>query len=219
MVTQELQELIEKAVAIASKNTADRIYAKIKRERELEMESIFDRRLYNTKLLMEHYRLFKEHAAYSVYDLSQIDEEAINAIEIMDSMLQTAVCKGEISVESIKNSVMRTKIVIDHIDDMLLLFEESCIRSQKPEFERKWDVISTIYIKPMPEGKTRMDLYEELAEKHFVSDRQIRRDIDDAIVRLTALLFGIDGVRNANILGCKKEHKSETQKSEESMKN
>lgn len=212
MELKEIQEIIEKTAELASKNTAERIYAKIKREQEKDKETIFDRRLYNTKLLLEHYRLFKEHAAYAVYDLSQIDEEAINAIEIMDSMLQTAVCKGEICVESIKNSVMRTKIVIDHIDDMLLLFEESCIRSQKPEFERKWDVINTIYIKPMPEGKSRMDLYDELAEKHFVSDRQIRRDIDDAIVRLTALLFGIDGVRNANVLMGKHNDDSENKK-------
>lgn len=212
MELKEIQEIIEKTAELASKNTAERIYAKIKREQEKDKETIFDRRLYNTKLLLEHYRLFKEHAAYAVYDLSQIDEEAINAIEIMDSMLQTAVCKGEICVESIKNSVMRTKIVIDHIDDMLLLFEESCIRSQKPEFERKWDVINTIYIKPMPEGKSRMDLYDELAEKHFVSDRQIRRDVDDAIVRLTALLFGIDGVRNANVLMGKHNDDSENKK-------
>ena len=94
----------------------------------------------------------------------------------------------------------RAQIVIDHVDDMLGIYEQACYHSGKPEDIRRWDVIYTVFIKDLPEGKSRMELYNDLAEKHFVGERQIRRDVDDAVVRLTALLFGIDGVRNAKVL-------------------
>lgn len=200
MNAQEIQNIINKAVEKTAKETANKIYEKIKSAQEHDRDTIFDRRLYNTKLLLEHYRLFKEHAVNGIFDVSQIECDELNAIEIMDSMLQTAVCKGEIAVESIKNSVLRTKIVIDHVDDMLGIYEQVCYHSGKPEDIRRWDVIYTIFIKDLPEGKSRMELYNDLAEKHFVGERQIRRDVDDAVVRLTALLFGIDGVRNAKVL-------------------
>ena len=79
-----------------------------------------------------------------------------------------------------------------------------CEKSLRPEDLRRWDVINTLYIKDVPQGLSKMDIYNDLAEKHFVSERQIRMDVNDALIKLTALIFGIDGVkkftqRNINI--------------------
>ena len=174
--------------------TANSIYRKIREERDRERDTLFDKRKYNTKLLLEHYRLFKEHAEYSIFDVSTFDEDQMSVIDILDSMLQTAVGKGEIAGESIKNSAVRTNIILNHINAMLDVYEAICHKDCKPEAERKWDALSTIYIKPIPDGKAKMELYEELAEKYFVTDRQIRRDIEDAMISLTALMFGVDGI-------------------------
>ena len=157
---------------------------------------MFDKRLYNTKLLLEHYRLFKEHAENAVFELTRLDEAELTAIEIMDSMWQSAgPGRGEIAIESIANSTLRTQIVIKHIDEMLGIYEAYCYRSGKPENERRWDVINTMFILPLPVGKSKTELYEELAAKHFTSTRQIQRDINDSMEKITALLFGIDGIQ------------------------
>ena len=163
--------------------TANSIYRKIREERDRERDTLFDKRKYNTKLLLEHYRLFKEHAEYSIFDVSTFDEDQMSVIDIL-----------EIAVESIKNSAVRTNIILNHINAMLDVYEAICHKDCKPEAERKWDALSTIYIKPIPDGKAKMELYEELAEKYFVTDRQIRRDIEDAMISLTALMFGVDGI-------------------------
>lgn len=195
-MTTNLQPEIEKIIAETAQVTASKIYAKLKAEQVKEQETVFDKRLYNTKLLMEHYRVFKEHVANAVFELTRLDEVELTAIEIMDSMWQTSgPGRGEIAIESIQRSTIRTQIVLEHIEEMLGIYEAMCSRSMKPEAERRWDVINTIYIKPIPEGKTKTDLYEELAEKHFTSTRQIQRDVNDALERITALMFGIDGIQ------------------------
>lgn len=187
---------IEKIIEQTAKLTAEKIYAKMRSDNAKEQESLFDKRLYNTKLLLEHYRLFKEHAENAVFELTRLDEAELTAIEIMDSMWQSAgPGRGEIAIESIANSTLRTQIVIKHIDEMLGIYEAYCYRSGKPENERRWDVINTMFILPMPVGKSKTELYEELAAKHFTSTRQIQRDINDSMEKITALLFGIDGIQ------------------------
>lgn len=187
---------IEKIIEQTAKLTAEKIYAKMRSDNAKEQESLFDKRLYNTKLLLEHYRLFKEHAENAVFELTRLDEAELTAIEIMDSMWQSAgPGRGEIAIESIANSTLRTQIVIKHIDEMLGIYEAYCYRSGKPENERRWDVINTMFILPLPVGKSKTELYEELAAKHFTSARQIQRDINDSMEKITALLFGIDGIQ------------------------
>lgn len=192
----EIEQIIEKT----AKLTAEKIYAKMRSDNAKEQDSLFDKRLYNTKLLLEHYRLFKEHAENAVFELTRLDEAELTAIEIMDSMWQSAgPGRGEIAIESIAKSALRTEIVIRHIDEMLGIYEAYCYRSGKPENERRWDIINTMYIKPLQGNKTKTELYEELAQKHFISDRQVKYDINMALEQITALLFGIDGGRRLEV--------------------
>ena len=140
--------------------------------------------------------MFKEHADNAVFELTRLDEEDLTAIEIMDSMWQSSTMgKRELALESIKNSALRTRIVVKHIEDMLGIYESYCYRSGKPENERRWEVINALYIQPIPEGMSKTELLEELSEKHFTSVRQLQYDVKEAIERITALMFGIDGIR------------------------
>lgn len=192
----EIEQIIEKT----AKLTAEKIYAKMRSDNAKEQESLFSERLYNTRLLLDHYRLFKEHAENAVFELTRLDEAELSAIEIMDSMRQSiGPGRGEIAIESIVKSALRTEIVIRHIDEMLGIYEAYCYRSGKPENERRWDIINTMYIKPLQGNKTKTELYEELAQKHFISDRQVKYDINMALEQITALLFGIDGVRRLEL--------------------
>lgn len=190
-LTPEIMEIISRT----AEDTAKKVYAKLCVAKEKERESLFNTRLYNVRILLDHYRLFKEHAEESVFELTSIDEQQLTAIEILDAMIQLPVDKGEIAVESIRNSAIRTHIVVEHIETMLGIYEVYCEKSLKPEDLRRWDVINTLYIKDIPQGMTKTDIYNELADKYYVSDRQIRMDVDNAVIKLTALIFGIDGVK------------------------
>lgn len=192
----ELQPEVELIISATAAATAKQIVAKLKKEHEKELESQFDKRLFNTRLLLEHYRMFKEHADNAVFELTRLDEEDLTAIEIMDSMWQSSTMgKRELALESIKNSALRTRIVVKHIEDMLGIYESYCYRSGKPENERRWEVINALYIQPIPEGMSKTELLKELSEKHFTSVRQLQYDVKEAIERITALMFGIDGIR------------------------
>ena len=133
-------------------------------------KEIYDKRLYNTKLLMRNYRDLKEHADKILNLMSEwVREEAS-------------------TVDSIKKSAARTRLIMDHINEMLQIYQAACERSKRPEDTRRYGVLYDYYISP-----ENLSL-EEIAEKYSVDTRTIYRDIRDATARITALLFGVDGI-------------------------
>lgn len=145
-----------------------------------------DRRLRNTKLLLRNYRMFKTHAENAIYDAADIDETAYDILDLMSDRGQDS----DAIVESIRQSVARTVVIVAHIDTMLGLYETYCAKAGLEEM-RRWGVIQGLYIADPPMTA------KELANNFCVTERTIYRDVDIATERLTALLFGIDGVRKA----------------------
>jgi len=91
-----------------------------------------DKRLHNTKLLLKHDNIMKNHCNNFINKLYQIihggkDENAID-------------------IESIKHSVSRTYLIIKHIANMLDLYESYCKKSNKSEGQRKYRVARVFYI-------------------------------------------------------------------------
>lgn len=145
-----------------------------------------DKRLHNTKLLLENYNLLKIHCSNSVDNLKDIDPgKAENAIDILDSLED---CTSDIYIESIKRSVTRTIIIINHIDTMIELYEIYCQRSKKPEDLRMYRTIYDCYI-----SEAGMEI-EDIAIREGVVTRTSYRDINSACEKLSALIFGIDGL-------------------------
>lgn len=139
-----------------------------------------DRRLHNTELLMKKYRGFAAHSESAVYDSLQVDEDEYFA-DLMD--LMDCGRKG-LSVDSVRESVARTRILVHHIDKMLGFYESCCVQSKKPEDARRLRVIKALYIDE--NRKTP----EELAKLEGVDVRTIYRDNQAALQELSALLFG-----------------------------
>lgn len=147
-----------------------------------------DRRLHNTKLLLKNYRMFKKHCTGAVYtdESGEHDgSEEETALELLDMMLQR---NNAITVESIRNSCRRTKIMIRHIDAMLGLYETYCAQSDNEALKRGLRIIKAMYIdetaKPV----------EQIAMQKNVSARQVYRDHDAAVDKISMLMFGIDGL-------------------------
>ncbi|MCD8364356.1 MAG: hypothetical protein LUC83_00785 [Clostridiales bacterium] len=178
---EQLQEIYQDAASIGA-SEAIKAYEK---ERKKYNEHRADRRLRNTKLLLRNYHMLKEHAENSVFGRTQMEE---SATEILESMM--GMYDSEVVIESIKRSATRTAVIVSHIDTMFGLYYAYCENSANPVVElRRYDVIWDKYMADLPLTVS------EIAEKQNISRDSVYSDLRIATERLTALIFGVDGLK------------------------
>ena len=96
---------------------------------------------------------------------------------------------ADVKIDSIKRSSERTAIMINHIDAMIGLYEAYCERSKDGSLERRrYEVLWDMYIADMELTA------EEIAAKQNISKNSVYADLRIATERLTALIFGVDGM-------------------------
>lgn len=180
---------IEKGVAAGVKAATDRIEEERKRERK----GRYDRRLHNTRLLLKNYRVLKHHALDAVHTGARANEViSENAVDILDDLESMGFRKVDdrLYIESIKRSQQRTRIIIEHIDEMLRFWRIDCEQSGKDEAIRRYRIIYDTYISDTPTPA------EELAQREHIEKRTVYKDIKAAMRPLSALIFGIDGIKS-----------------------
>ncbi len=173
-------------IRLAAETGAKAAMEAMEKQKRRVTKSRYDRRLRNTKLLLKNYQMFKEHTKNAVFETTRLDE---NAIDILDEVYENT-GNDNLYVESIKRSVTRTSIILTHIRDMLRLYEAYCTNSTKIEDQRRYRVIESLYITDTP-----MTI-KEVAMQECIDDRTVYKDIDAACEKLSALIFGIDGIKN-----------------------
>ncbi len=141
-----------------------------------------NRRLHNTKLLIENYRTFKVHAEKSVFTAAECED---SVVDILSMMSDQSFARAENTVASIRKSAVKTVIMVRHIEAMVDTYRVLCERSGE---ERKYRVIYELYI--ADEAKT----IEEIAKKEYVDKSTIYRDIQTAIDALSSLIFGVSTI-------------------------
>lgn len=177
---EQLAEMNEKAAAIGAKE-ALKVF---EQERKKEYAQRSDKRLRNTKLLLRNYHMLKEHAENSVFGRTQMEESAMEILESMMSMYDS-----ELIIESIKRSATRTAIIVSHIDTMFGLYDAYCDKSASREIDRRrYEVVWDMYIAEEPLSA------KEIADKQHMSKDNVYSDLRVATERLTALIFGVDGL-------------------------
>lgn len=173
----------------ASEAGARAILEEQKKSRKQSTKEWHDKRLYNTKLLLKNYRMLNEHINSAVFEKSHMDEYMQeSAQDILDLMWQTN--DSNVVVESIKQSVARTKIIMSHVNMMLELYETFCEKSSKEEDGRRWRVTKAMYISPV------ITTADEIAQEEHIDKRTVYRDIDASVERISALIFGINGLNS-----------------------
>lgn len=178
---EQLNNIYEKAAAIGAKEALKTF----EQERKKEYSKRTDKRLRNTKLLLRNYHMLREHAENSVFGRSQMEESALDIIESMMSMYN-----DEVIIQSIKNSATRTAIIVSHIDTMFGLYYSYCEKSANREIEmRRYDVVWDMYMISEPLSA------KKIAEKQHMSKENVYSDLKIAVERLTALIFGVDGLK------------------------
>lgn len=178
---EQLKDIYENAAAIGAKEAL-----KIsEQERKKEQGKRADRRLRNTKLLLRNYHMLKEHAENSVFGRTQMEESAIDILESMMSMYD-----NEVIIESIKRSATRTAVIVSHIETMFGLYEAYCGTAPNREIEmRRYEVVWDMYMADATLSA------KEIADKQNISIRNVYEDIKVATERLSALIFGVDGLK------------------------
>lgn len=157
----------------------------IENERKKERDSRYKRRLHNTRLLLENYRILKGHTENAIFNSAIVKENAIDILDSLDSYVMT----DGIYVQSIRQSQQRTLIIIRHIDKMLDLYRVYCEQDPRPEPMRRYNAIYDRYISP--EKRT----VKEIAAALGMETRAVYKDISEGIKPLSALIFGIDSLK------------------------
>jgi len=177
----QLRDIYEKAAAIGAKEALKTF----EQERKKEQGKRANRRLKNTRLLLRNYHMLKEHAENSVFGRTQMEESALDILESMMSMYD-----NEVIIESIKRSATRTAIIVSHIDTMFGLYAAYCDKSSTREIDtRRYEVIWDMYMADITLSA------KEIAEKQNISIRSVYEDSRMALERLSALIFGVDGLK------------------------
>lgn len=177
---EQMKDIYEKAAAIGAKE-ALKVFGQ---ERKKEYNNRRDSRLMNTKLLLRNYHMLKEHAKNSVFGRTQMEESALDILESMMTMYS-----DEVIIESIKRSATRTGIIVTHIETMFGLYQSYCQNAVNRDIElRRYEVLWDMYMAD--------DILsaEDIAKKQNISIRNVYKDIKIATERLSALIFGVDGL-------------------------
>lgn len=155
--------------------------------RKEQRKGRYNRRLHNTRLLLANYRNLKDHASGAIFKGRQMKESALGILDGLDDER----LEDNYYIESIKQTQQRTLIILAHIDKMVELYRISCEQSGKPEEIRRYRILYAAYLDPVRKTP------EEIARENCVEKRTYYSDIGKAMKPLSALIFGIDGVRLA----------------------
>lgn len=190
-IDEKIQEAINLGVTIGAAAGAEigatAAVKAVERERKKFKKQQYDKRFHNTKLLLRHYRTLNEHYQNAVFDIDTATEADEDFADIMQAMNST-VDDEALYIESIKQSSIRTKIIMAHVNKMLDIYKIMCSQSKRQDDARHWRVLEAIYIsdKATPAGV--------VAEQEHIDKRTVYKDIDVCVSDLTTLLFGIGGI-------------------------
>lgn len=180
MTPDQFREVYETAAKIGAEKALDTFNKEWEEERKHRRK----RKLRNTELLLRNYHMLKENAENSVFGRSQMEESAADILEEMMSLYN-----DEVIVESIKNSATRTAIIMSHVDTMISLYHTYCERAENSDIEmRRYDVLWDRYLADEPLN------VESISKKHHMTKQNVYADLKIATERLTALIFGVDGL-------------------------
>ena len=141
-----------------------------------------DKRLHNTKLLIKKYAMLRDYSNNAIYDTAQMLSP-----ENSDVLTRLGLELGEShKVDSIRNNVIKTKVIMEHVDTMLDCYKARCEKSSKPEIKRRWRVLHRMYL------DTETMAAQDVADLEHISLSMVYLDIDSACEELSPLFFGLD---------------------------
>jgi len=143
-----------------------------------------DRRLHNTKLLLIHYKELCQSCNDAIYSATQLSIEQ-DYFDINDLLTDD---NRDLFIQSVKDSAVRTLIMVAHVQSMLQTYKKACELSMRSEDMRRYRVIEALHL--ADETLTPI----QIAKNENVELRTIYRDMNEAYNTLSIYFFGIDGL-------------------------
>jgi hypothetical protein len=163
---------IEETINKAAKESARQAIKEYDKEKKQEQrKNVF----HNTRLLLKHYNDLRQHVENAIDDVRQLETDLIDLGDIE---------RDELYILSIKRSKSKTLIMIAHIDMAMEILKQKQIKLCSLE---KSDALRMFYIEKMT--------YEEISEKLNCGVNTSRRWVNEMLIELSILLFGIEGIK------------------------
>lgn len=125
-------EMMQEIVRVASETAIE----KFQHEAERNRKAVKDKRLHNTKLLLQNYHCFVEHSKSAVYEASQLSEDD-DFEELMEELMSQSDGRVRVPVvRSIQESAAHTRIIVQHIDRMLEYYKFRCEHARFEKVEK-----------------------------------------------------------------------------------
>lgn len=172
-------ELTEEQIKIAA-----RIGAETFRDSQLKMKkSDYEKKLRNTKLILENYRYLEDHVNVGLPKLDTEDEATVAMMP-----------KWELSVYALIGYQSRSKLMIKYIDLVLDQYEEECKRSNDEMQKRRYRVVRALFLNRKTINRDRC------AELFNIDHRTVNRDVQAAVHDLSILLWGADAINDMSMM-------------------
>lgn len=145
--------------------------------------------LFRTKKLLENYTKLKDYADQAVVTLEQaeqVDETLMN----MDVMTKFHIFDDDKTLHRQYRGVNAVKFIMAHVDRMLGVYKENCLKSPQEPVKRRWFVIYFMYLDRENAKKST----KEIAELYQTDISNIQKDAKEARNELTTLFFGLDAM-------------------------
>ena len=152
-----------------AKVTAKKALAEFKKEEKKE----YKKRIYmNTELLMKNYNKITDQVKFEISESEQIKSEEVEELD-----------EGAIFIKSIRQSKMRSMVMIAHVDWALECLEKEQKRLGE---QQKYAAFKDFYLNEKKQ--------EELMKKYHASDRTLRRWNREMLNKMGVFLFGVDHI-------------------------
>ncbi len=180
--TGRKRSLSPETVELITRIASEYAVKKYNEEKAAALEQLKDKRYRNTKLLVRKYRQLRDYQANAIYTTSQLLSDQTD--EILTALGIDPEDKYEVG--RIRDNVVVTKVIMDHVETMIEVYHQRCEKSKKPEDRRRWRVLNSMYFSDDAKNA------QEVADIENVSVSMVYQDIDNACEELTPLFFGLD---------------------------
>jgi len=134
----------------------------------------------NTKQLLENYRILRSYI--QEIDL-EVEPEAWNPLEILEGSDGFTLSDNKLSFEMIKQNQLRTKIILDYIDNAVWEYRSSCERAGTEDAQRRYRIFMAYFL-----DKEALPI-DQIMEREQVKQRTVYRDIKKAIGKLACRIY------------------------------
>ena len=179
------QEIVIMAAEVAAKAAVAAVRAILGKEIQESVEAAVT----DAARLLRNYTVLNANCSHAVYDAASAatgEESVEEIVEALDELLEE-----NLKVESIMKSAARTQLIMRHVNRMLGIYKVVCENSVDEGEQRHYRVIEALYLRDRPLSPT------AVAEREKIDKRTVYKDVDAACATLSALIFGIDGIKKA----------------------